>query len=146
MSTDYPIESLIPHRDNMSLIDKLLDWGDDWCQTQVNVSDSHLFIDNDYLPAYVCIEYMAQTIAALAGLRAQSNDESFNVGLLLGTRAYHCNVAKIHASTQLKVYAKELFKEENGLAVFSCSVIGPNIEITANLNVYQPENGELLNV
>lgn len=142
MSTDYSIESLIAHRDGMCLIDKLLAWNHYWCKTQVKVSDSHLFINDDYLPAYVCIEYMAQTIAVLSGLRSRSKNKPVGVGFLLGTRAFHSNVDKIHVSTLLQVYIKEIFEEENGLSVIECRVSGPDIEITANINVYKPKNGE----
>ena len=144
--TDYAIENLIPHKKAMCLIKRVLDWGDDWCRAEVDVADSVAFLEDGYVPAYVVIEYMAQTIAALAGLRAKAKGQSIQLGLLLGTRLLSSPVDKIKADATLTVWVKEIFIEENGLAVYECQVTGEGIEIKSNLNVYQSDKlGEIFN-
>lgn len=144
--TEYAIEDLIPHKKAMCLIKRVLDWGEDWCQAEVDVGDSAAFIVNDHVPAYVVIEYMAQTVAALAGLRAKARGNSIQLGLLLGSRLLVSPVDRIKADAILTVWVKEIFIEENGLAVYACQVTGDGIDIKSNLNVYQSDKlGEIFN-
>lgn len=144
MTTHYDIEDLIPHKKAMCLIKRVLDWGEDWCRAEVDVADSGAFIMDGYVPAYVVIEYMAQTVAALAGLRAKAKDKSIQLGLLLGTRLLASPVDRIKADAILTVWVKEIFTEENGLAVYECRVTGEGVELKSNLNVYQSDKiGEL---
>lgn len=144
--TDYAITDLIPHKKAMCLIKRVLDWGEDWSRVEVDVADSGAFIIDGFVPAYVVIEYMAQTIAALAGLRAKARGKSIQLGLLLGTRLLSSPVDKIKADATLTVWVKEIFIEENGLAVYECQVTGEGIEIKSNLNVYQSDKlGEIFN-
>lgn len=144
--TDNAIADLIPHKKAMCLIKRVLDWGEDWCRVEVDVADSGAFIIDGFVPAYVVIEYMAQTIAALAGLRAKAKGQSIQLGLLLGTRLLSSPVDKIKADATLTVWVKEIFIEENGLAVYECQVTGEGIEVKSNLNVYQSDKlGEIFN-
>jgi Predicted 3-hydroxylacyl-(acyl carrier protein) dehydratase len=144
MTAHYDIEDLIPHKKAMCLIKRVLDWGEDWCQVEVDVADSGAFIIDGHVPAYVTIEYMAQTVAALAGLRAKARDKPIQLGLLLGTRLLASPVEKIKADSTLTVWVKEIFSEENGLAVYDCQVTGDGVDIKSNLNVYQSDKiGEL---
>jgi predicted hotdog family 3-hydroxylacyl-ACP dehydratase len=57
------------------------------------ITETHIRPDSAYfdrqlngVPNYVGIEYMAQSIAALAGVEARLDHEGIRVGFLLGTR------------------------------------------------------------
>jgi len=144
MRTHYDIEDLIPHKKAMCLIKRVIDWGEDWCQAEVDVADSGAFMIDGYVPAYVAIEYMAQTVAALAGLRAKAHHKPIQLGLLLGTRLLASPVDKMKADLVLTVRVKEIFSEDNGMAVYECQVTGEGVELKSNLNVYQSDKiGEL---
>ncbi len=138
--TEYELADLLPHSGKMLLLDELIDWGEDWLKAAVNVNDSSMFVNDGQVSALVAIEYMAQAIAALAGLRSRNNDEAVRIGLLLGTRKFDSNVAHIPIGSRLQIDIKEMFLEENGLGVFSCQATAPGIEIVCNLNVYHPDD------
>ncbi len=138
--TEFALQDLLPHSGKMLLLDELIDWGEDWLEAVVNVTENSMFVENGQLSALVVIEYMAQSIAALAGLRSKNNDEAVRIGLLLGTRKYDSNVDKIHVGSRLQIHIKEMFLEENGLGVFQCKATAPGVEITCNLNVYHPDD------
>ncbi len=137
---DYDLATLLPHSGKMLLLDEVVDHGGDWLQAAVTVTEASQFVENNQLPALVVIEYMAQAIAALAGIRAQKKGEPVRIGLLLGTRKFDSNVDSVSMGTRLLIGVEELFLEENGLAVFKCKATAAGIEMTCNLNVYHPDD------
>ena len=70
----YSVEDLVPHSGSMLLLDRVLEYGDDWLKAQITIRKDSMFCDNDSVAALVGIEYMAQTIAAFAG----KNDKLIN--------------------------------------------------------------------
>ena len=61
------VESLVPHRGTMSLLDRVLAVDEEQALAEVDVGPASLFAQADGVPAWVGIEYMAQTVAAWAG-------------------------------------------------------------------------------
>ena len=82
----FPIEQYLPHRGAMRLIDRLIEAGEEHAVAEVDVPDEGLFVRDGSVPAWVGIEYMAQTIAAWAGARALRTGGSPKLGFLLGSR------------------------------------------------------------
>lgn len=124
MTEQYPpIDSLILHSGNMVLIDKLIA-ADDGGVTSVSYQqNAKLFsIKSNYLPSYVCIEYMAQTIAAYAGLKALNNNREPTIGLLLGTRSFRCSQANMAISQPVAIKVKEIYNDQDQLVLFHCEV------------------------
>ena len=143
---DYKISELIPHSGKMLLLDEVLDYGEDWLSAQVHITRHSQFVESDAVPALVVIEYMAQTVAALAGIRAKKNGAAVRIGLLLGTRKFDSNVDSIAVGVDLKIHVEELFSEENGLAVFKCVATAPAVAVSCHLNVYHPDDIGALNI
>ncbi len=137
------VQALLPHTGNMVLLDRILDYQKDSLTAQVTVRDDRLFNDQPELPAWAGIEYMAQTIAAYIGVQALLAGEPIKLGYLLGTRRYVSNIASFNAGTVLYVDIKKIMQDEQ-LGVFECKIYGEEIEITANLNVYQPPDAIVL--
>ena len=88
---------------------------------------------------------MAQTIASLENMKCRLAGEAINIGLLLGTRRYSCNVTNFLVGSVLNVRVKELIKDQ-GLSVFDCQITGNGALISANVNVYVPYSGKSLSV
>lgn len=68
--TNYPsIACLLPHDDPMILIDHAIDIQSDSIHCQVIISQKNPFFDvqTHKIPAYVGIEFMAQSVAAWSG-------------------------------------------------------------------------------
>lgn len=131
------IASLIPHTGSMVLLDRIVDYDDQSLKAELAVRGDGLLGDDQSIPAWVGIEYMAQTIAAYAGVIARQANEPIRLGFLLGTRRYNSNVAVFKVGSILTVWVKKIIQDDN-LGVFDCRILGEGVEITANLNVYQP--------
>lgn len=145
IGSEQPIAELLPHTGQMVLVDKLLSFSEHGLSAELTVrGDGLLFGDQQALPAWVGVEYMAQTIAAYVGLRAKQAGQPIRLGFLLGTRHYASNVGTLPVGTQLTVKVEKILQDEQ-LGVFDCRIQGDNILITAKLNVYQPPLGSTSN-
>ncbi|SJM91569.1 Beta-hydroxyacyl-(Acyl-carrier-protein) dehydratase FabA/FabZ [Crenothrix polyspora] len=135
---DYSdIAALIPHSGRMVLLDRIIDFDGHTLSAELIVRDDGLFGDKHSVPAWVGIEYMAQAIAAYAGIQSKLAGEPIKLGFLLGTRRYISNIANFAVGTILTIQVKNIIQDDK-LGVFDCKIYGADIEISANLNVYQP--------
>lgn len=139
------ISEMVPMDGTMSLLSRIVEYGEESLCAEVDITANSLFAEADGVPAWVGIEYMAQTIAAFAGVKAREAGKEIEIGFLVGSRKYTCNQPVFAAGDTLRVYVEEMLRGKNGLSVFACSIQGKNLEAAASLNVFQPENvGEFL--
>ncbi|HSC84903.1 MAG TPA: hotdog family protein [Pseudomonas sp.] len=137
--SQWPIAELIPHAGNMILIDEVLRFADEDVETRLTVRPGGLFSQADgSLPAWVGIELMAQSIAAYAGCQARQAGLPVELGFLLGTRKFECNVERFPAGVELRIRALRSLQDDNGMGVFECHIDGPGIHAEARLNVFRP--------
>ena len=61
------LDQVLPHRDTMRWLDRLLEHDRDTVIVEALVRESHVLAEDDGVPAWAGIEYMAQAIAAWAG-------------------------------------------------------------------------------
>lgn len=135
----WPIAELVPHAGNMILLDEVLSCTDEDIETRLQVQPGGLLNQADgSLPAWVGVELMAQTIAAFAGVQARRAGLPVELGFLLGTRKYNCNVEHFPAGSELRIRATCSLQDDNGMGVFECHLHGPGIEVEARLNVFRP--------
>lgn len=131
------IASLMPHSGKMVLLDRLVEYDEISATAELVVRDDGLLGDGKIVPAWAGIEYMAQTIAVYAGIMAKIAGDQIKLGFLLGTRRYKSNVAEFKVGSTLKVRVEKIMQDER-LGVFDCRIQGDGVEISANLNVYEP--------
>jgi len=131
------IAELIPHSGSMILLDKILEFDEHSLSAELVVRDDALLGNNKKVPAWVGIEYMAQTIAAYAGIQSKKLGEPINLGFLLGTRRYTSNIDSFDIGTVLTIKITRIINDDK-LGVFDCKIYGSGIEVNANLNVFQP--------
>ncbi|EIK96905.1 hypothetical protein PMM47T1_09606 [Pseudomonas sp. M47T1] len=135
----WPVAELLPHAGDMILIDHVESFDEDNIHTHVSVRAGGLFSREDgSLPAWVGVELMAQTVAAYAGCRARQNGQPVELGFLLGSRKYECNVEHFPLGSTLHIHALRSLEDESGMGVFECHLSGPGIQASARLNVYRP--------
>jgi predicted hotdog family 3-hydroxylacyl-ACP dehydratase len=135
----WPIAELIPHAGDMILIDHVLRFSAEDIEVQLTVRDGGLFNQADgSLPAWLGIELMAQSVAAYAGCQARLRGEPLELGFLLGTRNFQCNVDRFPLGAELHIHATQSLQDENGMGVFECRLRGPGIDVIARLNVFRP--------
>ncbi|WP_263262122.1 hotdog family protein [Pseudomonas sp. RIT-PI-S] len=136
---EWPIAELLPHAGDMVLLDRVVRFDDDSIETLAQVRPHPVFSEADgSLPAWVGVELMAQAVAAYAGCRSRQLGQPVEMGFLLGTRKYSCNVERFAAGTLLTVRALRSLEDESGMGVFECHLDGPGIQAQARLNVYRP--------
>lgn len=137
----WSLAELLPHAGDMILLDRIEQCDDEHIVTQLEVRDGGLFnqADGSY-PAWLGVELMAQSIAAYAGVRAKHKGVPVELGFLLGTRKYQCNVERFPLGAQLQIEAIRSLEDESGMGVFECYLRGKDIYVEARLNVYRPPN------
>ncbi|MGH8109941.1 MAG: hypothetical protein ACREO1_14630 [Arenimonas sp.] len=136
------LDQVLPHRDTMRWLDRLLSHDEHLVVVEAFVRESHVLSVDEGVPAWAGIEYMAQAIATWAGCNAMTKNEPIKIGFLLGTRKYECEQEYFYIGQRLVIHAYcELFGD-NGLGMFSCKILDGEKEIaTASLSVYEPPNG-----
>ena len=139
MAECYAIEDVVPHRDGMCLLDRVLRWDDETIQAELVVPYEGLFVEGGGVPAWVGIEYMAQAIAAWAGCRARRAGREPNIGFLLGSRRYTSTRDVFPSGTHLRVDARCELLADNGLGMFACTLhAGDEQWAVANVSVFEP--------
>ncbi|MCQ2031476.1 hotdog family protein [Stutzerimonas zhaodongensis] len=136
---DWPIAGLLPHAGDMILLDAVEAFDSDSIEARLQVKPAGLFnLPDGSLPAWVGVEIMAQTVAAFAGCQARQAGLPVELGFLLGTRSFQCNVAYFPAGSLLRIRATRSLQDDNGMGVFECHLDGPGIHAEARLNVFRP--------
>lgn len=137
------VADYLPHRAPMILIDRLLEHQPDTLLSEVFIQPSSPYFDDkaQSVPNYVGIEYMAQSIAALAGIEATAKQRPIRVGFLLGTRKLQLHIKAYQLGQRYQIRVSRLYQEESGLAVFDCQILHQaTLVATANINVFQPQD------
>ncbi|TFZ00401.1 hypothetical protein EZ313_18220 [Ramlibacter henchirensis] len=133
------VESWIPHRGAMCLLDRVLEVGAEMAVAEVEVPFDGLFVSDGQVPAWVGIEYMAQTVSAWAGGRARGSGEAPRPGLLLGTRRYEVDCDGFPSGARLRIEARCELIGGNGLGQFDCRIEMDGRQVaTAKLTVLDP--------
>jgi predicted hotdog family 3-hydroxylacyl-ACP dehydratase len=137
--SDLPaIEKLVPHAAPMLLLDTLVESGDDYLICELMVRSDGLFDTVGRVPAWLGIEYMAQTVAAYSGLQAHQRGEQIKLGFLLGSRRFETNVEDFACGDILRVTVKPIVHGSSGMGAFECTVEGHKARQVATLAVYEP--------
>ena len=121
-SSRIPVADLLAHRPTMVLLEAVVQHSADRTVCVTTIGDNTIFRDaGGEVPAWVGLEYMAQCIAAHAGLRARADGKPPPVGFLIGSRRVAFHVAGFVPGQALIVTANHLWGE-TGLGSFACSV------------------------
>ncbi len=139
---EIPVRELLPHEPPMVFLDRVVAYEETKLTAEITVRRESPFCEDDGMPGWVGVEYMAQCVAAHAGARGRLQGEPPMLGFLLGTRAYKCAVDRFPLGETLTVFADELFSE-SGLGAFACSIETDRPVASATINVYQPDKDSL---
>ena len=134
---DVNIADILPHAGRMVLLDKVIKYDQQTMVVETRVRKDGLFDDGQTVPAWLGIEYMAQAVAAHGGMMRYLAGKPINIGFLLGTRRYNSNTSSFNVGDLLTITVERLI-EDQGLSAFACQIVGNGIDISAKLNVYQP--------
>jgi predicted hotdog family 3-hydroxylacyl-ACP dehydratase len=143
----WTLAEMVPHRPPMLLLDEALAADAEGAKARLTIRADSRFFDGveGGVPAWVGIEYMAQTVAVWLGRQQLDKGQPVNVAFLLGTRSFASEVPAFPLGSVLTVTARMLYSEENSLGAFACRIDGESpaggrFEVTARLNAFRPEN------
>ena len=132
-----PIDELVPHARPMILVDRLIRWEPGHATCEVVLGPDAPMVQDGRVRALVAIEYMAQSVAAYAGMKERERGEKPSIGLLLGSRELRLEVPYFTVGDRLTVEVEHVFGDER-LGSFRCRVLrGSDKVAEALLNVYQ---------
>ncbi len=140
------VEKLLPQKNKMVLLSRILACHKNEKEliSEVLISRDSMFFDEkkQYVPVWVGIEYMAQSIAAFSylvncGTEAETEPK---IGFLLGTRKYDCSVFGFKLNQVLQINVKQLYYDNN-LAAFECSIKDKEqLLAKAQVNAFSPDS------
>ncbi len=144
MSVFPPVAELVPHESPMRWLDEVLDAGETHIVCGYTpLADSPL-VDGAGLEAVVALEYMAQAIAAFAGLEGRAQGLPPKIGYLLGCRQLTLHRARLAVGVPLRIEVRRVFGDA-ALGNFACLVHdAQGLVAAAQLSVAQPGPGMAL--
>lgn len=142
MKPRYGIAEVLPHAGAMLLLDELLEVGDEHITCSVYVRERTRFCEAGRgVPAWVGIEYMAQTMCAFSGVEEVRAGLKPSIGLLLGTRRYQSEMEWFGVGADLLVRADLQLRDENDLVAFQCSISeGGRVLARGDVKAYRPRD------
>ncbi len=140
----YPIAELLPHGADMVLLDRLLAYDENSATGEVTIRPESRFSDGERgVPAWVGIEYMAQTLCAYIGVVRRQAGKNIQIELLLGTRSYDCTRSWFAPGTTLRIHAELLMRSPDGVCAFACRITdGAESVAQSEIKAYAPDDIE----
>ncbi|MGO2132131.1 MAG: ApeP family dehydratase [Halomonas sp.] len=145
------IADLVPHSGAMCLLDEVVEIGEEHLRARITPRADDPFADvsaspSGGIPGWVGLEWLAQAIAAWSGHAASSNSGQPQIGFLLGTRRYHCEVTHFAFSEPIDVEIHLDYRADNGLGAFRGELYSADEKLLAQatLNVFQPDSADAL--
>ncbi|MBB5205770.1 putative hotdog family 3-hydroxylacyl-ACP dehydratase [Inhella inkyongensis] len=137
------IHDLVPHRGTMSWLSRVIEVGPEHLVAEADIGPDHLLLRDGRLSAATGVEFMAQTVAAWAGVQRRAQGGQPLIGFLLGTRRYQCSRSHFALGSTLRIEVRRSFQAENGLSQFEARIaIEGEAVASANLNVFGPDDPE----
>jgi predicted hotdog family 3-hydroxylacyl-ACP dehydratase len=139
---EMALDAWIPHRGAMQLLDRIVHVDAENAVAELRVPADGLFNQDGQVPAWIGIEYMAQTISAwAAGRHHQRGGEGAKLGLLLGSRRYTAHRGAFPAGATLRVSTHCEIIGDNGLGMFDCRIEMDGEEVAvAKVSVFEPDD------
>ena len=139
MSDFPPIAMLVPHREPMVLLDRVVAWSPGTVECAMRVRSNARFVDDGILPAPFMIEHMAQSVAVCLGYEAYLGGRGVRVGMIVSCRAFRAHRESASAGDDLMVHANKERGNET-LSHFHCEVrSGDEVFADATLTLFHGE-------
>ena len=121
MSDFPPIDQLMPHREPMVLLDRILSWSPGYIECVTRVREGARFVEDGVLLAPFTIEHMAQTVAVCLGYEAYRGGRGVRVGMIVSCREFRAEIESAAVGEELLVRANRERGNET-LSHFQCEV------------------------
>ena len=142
-----PVQTLVPHAGPMVFLSEVVHHEPNLTVCEVEIAKCTLVLDDaGEVAAWVGIEFMAQCIAAHAGLVGRESGEPPRVGLLVGARRVELHTERFHRTQRLRVSARHLWGRETGPVSFDGSVEDAGsgeVLVQARISCFVPDDASL---
>jgi predicted hotdog family 3-hydroxylacyl-ACP dehydratase len=119
---DYPpIAMLMPHREPMVLLDRVVAWSPGYVECAMRVREGARFVEAGRLAAPYTIEHMAQSVAVCLGYEAYRGGRGVRVGMIVSCRVFEAHRSAASVGEELIVHATRDRGNET-LSHFQCEV------------------------
>ncbi|BFG72715.1 hotdog family protein [Paraburkholderia terrae] len=137
-----PIDTILPHRGTMLLVDGVSAFGDEALTAYATVRGDAWYADeNGAMPAWIGIELMAQGVAAHVALLAMRAGGRARPGVLLGTRSYKAHVSAFARDARLTINVQEVLRSDAGHSAYECTIDHDGTRYAdAVIKVFQPDD------
>ena len=123
----------------MLLLSRVVSWDAGSLVGEVDVAINSPFAEPGLgVPRWVGLEYMAQAVGALDGIRLREAGRPILPGYLLGTRRLDDIGGYFADSARLRITVQEILQDPNGLGVFTCRLDDGKQPLSCQLMVYRP--------
>jgi predicted hotdog family 3-hydroxylacyl-ACP dehydratase len=136
----------IPHAGLMALLSRVVqyDFTPGHLVSEVDIKESDLFFDPERggVPCWVGFEYMAQSIAALSGIKRRTErDLEPRIGLIMGVRNFKSRSAAFTPGRRLRVEVRQIFRDGDVVS-FECRIAEDGVEeASAIINAIESDMG-----
>lgn len=110
---DIDIESLIPHREKIKIISRILEIKENSAVSAAVVNPDWPLYDGNSVNSLVLIEAIAQTAALVEGYKRKQQGKTGVKGWLVGIKSAEFNMAKIPVNTNLIIMTKSSYSFDN---------------------------------
>lgn len=147
--TSFSIADLLPHKPPMILIEQIesFDLPSMQCTCSLQIKESSCFYTTGKgVPAYVGVEYMAQTVGVLSGLKQRHHGSApIQLGFLLGFDLHELRCDWFTLGTPLHISISHEWGEQNIMQVSGSIHHATTNELLARgyMNVFSPENPDV---
>ena len=138
-------EDLLPHKSPMVLLDRVLfvDLESNTCECETEIhAGAPFFVENHGVPAFVAVEYAAQTVGVLSGIAGRQQQRDPQLGLLLGFEMKQQVRKWFLLGERLQIRVHHEWGDQNLMQFSGTVFLASNRDILShmNLNVFRPED------
>ena len=132
-----PVADLLPHRPPMVLLDEACGMEGDCFKAKVRIRPGIPFFSpgEGGVPAWVGLEYMAQTVGACSGALGLAKGGIVKPGMLLGTRDYSAAIPLFPEGQELEVLVRIDIFQDGGVSSMDCRIRTQDGAIAAQAQV-----------
>lgn len=136
------ILSLVPHRNNMLLIDSVLSDDPENFIVKKFIDETFCFLEKEGVPSYCAVEMMAQGVCAYNTTHYTEN-KKIKIGFMVSIRNFKSNMDFIPMNSELEIVVKPVLIVKNS-GTFECFVmLGGKRVSSARITAYVPSEKEL---
>lgn len=131
------IEELLAHKPPMRWVDEVVARDGEAIQCRLTIRPEHVFVREGKVEPLVAVEWMAQCIGALVGLRDREHSEPPRPGYLIAIPEATLTVDTFAVGDVLDLFARRVWGDDE-LASFECRVEQSGTTVArAQISVYR---------